>query len=66
MSIALKTALWRFARVFIFGGAVSLLAYLSGHLDDYRVPAVLLPLATALLTALDKWVRERFKEVEGE
>ena len=62
MSIAVKTALWRFARVFVFGGAVSLVAHVSGHLNDYPVPAVLLPVATALLSALDKWVREQFKE----
>ena len=64
MSIALKTACWRFARVFVFGGAAALLAYLSGHLGDYRVPILLLPTATALLSALDKWVRERFKEAQ--
>lgn len=65
MSIPMKTALWRFVRVFVFAGAVALLAYLSGHLDDYRVPTVLVPVATALLSALDKWVREQFKEAEG-
>jgi len=61
----MKTALLRFVRVFLFGGAVALLAYLSGHLDDYRVPAVVLPVATALLSALDKWVREQFREAEN-
>jgi len=66
MSIAWKTALWRFARVFVFGGMVSLVAYMSGHLGEYKFPAVLLPVLTALLSALDKWVREQGKGAVGE
>lgn len=66
MSIPVKTALLRFVRVFAFGGAVALLAYLSGHMDDWHVPTIYMPIVTAALAALDKLIREQFKEAQDE
>lgn len=61
MSIATKTAIIRFVRVALYGAisaaAVSV-ASDAGMLGDSSI-APLIPAMTALLTALDKWAREK-------
>lgn len=65
MSIAWKTALWRFVWIFLFGGAATLGEYLAGHLADFNLPLLFIPIATAALAAVVKFVKERLKAQTG-
>lgn len=59
-SIPMRTAIWRFGRVLIYGavtgGVAALLAYMS--VLDGTTTSPFLVAGTALLTAFDKWFRE--------
>ena len=68
MSIPWKSALWRLLRTGGAGAlsiAGALVAYLlvdPSGLRDMGLPAYLIPVAMALLTAADKYFREKGKE----
>ncbi|MHB0934915.1 MAG: hypothetical protein ACYC6A_00870 [Armatimonadota bacterium] len=63
MSYKWKGALWRLARVLLYGGLAYLVQYLTAHLAGYNIPDLYLPLITAALTAADKWIREQLAEL---
>jgi hypothetical protein len=61
MAIAAKTALIRFGRAILWGAIATGVTYLANHLGDFHLPQAIIPIATAVLLALEKWVRETKK-----
>jgi len=63
MSIAVKTALLRFARVFVAAGVSALAAYWAQHSSEFNLPLWAVGLIgsalTGLLAAVDKFTREK-------
>lgn len=63
MNTPTKTALIRFARVLIFGALASGIAWLMSNIGMI-VPEKLnfiIPVVTAILSYIDKWIRENNK-----
>jgi len=63
MSVALKTALVRLGRAMAYGAVSAGMAHLLVNVGDFVTNPVFIPLATAVLMAADKFVRESLKPV---
>jgi hypothetical protein len=63
MSYKWKGALWRLARVLGYGIALYVIQVLLENQAGLDIPAVYLPIVTAVLNAADKWIRERKAEL---
>jgi len=53
-------ALWRFLRVGLIGLVLYIVDHATGFLSSLHLPFWLLPLATAALNALSKWIRDKW------
>ena len=63
MSYTWKGAIWRLARALVYGAVAFGVEFVTDNLTGYNIPVGYMPVITAILMALDKWVREKKAEI---
>ncbi len=62
MSVNLKAAFIRLGRVMLYGAVSAGVAHLVGHVGDFVPYGMFVPAATAILMAVDKYVRNELHD----